>query len=92
MKRMKGLEVGRLVERQMPTTPPTATMPRGGRAGEGERTVQINFRASEGLDRLLKREAGDDGIRVFIARVLQQAGYAVPDYDLVPHHTRRAYE
>src|SRR4051794_24531971 len=53
-------------------------------------TEQINFRGSPELARILARLAADQGsIRLAIARLLRDAGYAVPDADLVPPPGRR---
>lgn len=73
------------------------------RAGEGTRvpmpspmpasstaTEQINFRGSPELARILARLAAEQGsIRLVIARLLREAGHAVPDADLLPPPGRR---
>lgn len=73
------------------------------RAGQGTRmpmhlpmptsstaTEQINFRGSPELARILARLAAEQGsIRLVIARLLRDAGHAVPDADLMPPPGRR---
>ena len=59
-----------------------------------ESSLQINFRVTPKLARLLHDQqaaAGDIGVRCFIARVLKQAGYDVPNEDLEPRFNRRDY-
>lgn len=59
-----------------------------------ESSLQINFRVTPKLARLLHDQqaaAGDIGVRCFIARVLKQAGYDVPDEDLEPRFNKRDY-
>jgi len=69
-----------------PMTPPSPT--------RREPSLQINFRVTPRLARLLHDQqaaAGDIGVRCFIARVLKQAGYDVPDEDLEPRFNKRDY-
>ena len=52
--------------------------------------VQINFQASEAFAELLAREAEKAGsTRRFLARLMRQAGYDVPEADVSPPDTRR---
>ena len=52
--------------------------------------VQVNFKASETFADLIAREAEKVGsTRRFIARLMRQAGYDVPDADVQPHDNRR---
>jgi hypothetical protein len=52
--------------------------------------VQINFQASEGFAELLAREAEKVGsTRRFLARLMRDAGYDVPEADVNPPDTRR---
>ena len=54
------------------------------------RTVQVNFKASEAFADLLAQEAAKAGsTRRFLARLMRDAGYAVPEADLNPPETRR---
>jgi hypothetical protein len=53
-------------------------------------TEQINFRGSPELARILAKLAAEQGsIRLVIARLLVEAGHAVPDADLMPPPGRR---
>lgn len=64
------------VSASMPTKPP--------------RKVQINFQASEAFAELLAREAQKAGsTRRFLARLMRDAGYDVPEADVNPPDTRR---
>jgi hypothetical protein len=52
--------------------------------------VQINFQASEEFAELLAREAEKAGsTRRFFARLMRDAGFAVPEADVNPPDTRR---
>ena len=52
--------------------------------------VQINFKASEEMAMLLAREGEKAGsTRRFLARLLREAGYEVPDGDVSPPDNRR---
>ena len=52
--------------------------------------VQINFQASEAFAELLAREAEKAGsTRRFLARLMRDAGYEVPEADVNPPDTRR---
>jgi hypothetical protein len=54
--------------------------------------VQINWNASEQLARLIAQEAAKVGsTRRFIARLMKQAGYDVPEADLNPADNRRRW-
>lgn len=74
---------------------PTTTPPKPpASSARREPSLQINFRVTPRLARLLHDQqavAGDIGVRCFIARVLRQAGYDVPDEDLEPRFNRRDY-
>ena len=72
---------------------PTTTAPRPAPTRR-EPSLQINFRVTPKLARLLHDQqaaAGGIGVRCFIARVLKQAGYDVPDEDLEPRFSKRDY-
>ncbi len=59
-----------------------------------EPSLQVNFRVTPKLARLLHDQqaaAGGIGVRCFVARVLKQAGYDVPDEDLEPRFSKRDY-
>lgn len=52
--------------------------------------VQINFKASEAMAALLAREGDRAGSTLrFLARLLREAGYEVPDGDVEPPDNRR---
>jgi hypothetical protein len=68
------------------------------REGEGPsrrrapKTVQINWNASEQLARTIAIEAAKVGsTRRFIARLMKDAGYDVPEADLSPADNRRRW-
>ncbi len=55
-------------------------------------TVQINWNASEDLARVIAEEAAKAGsTRRFIARLMKDAGYEVPEADLNPLDNRRRW-
>jgi hypothetical protein len=76
----------------------TSTQPVS-RGGEGPpprprppKTVQINWNASEQLARTIAIEAAKVGsTRRFIARLMKQAGFEVPEADLNPSDNRRRW-
>jgi hypothetical protein len=82
----------------LPSVTPSTVQPVSG-GGEGAsprprapKTVQINWNASEDLARLIAIEAGKAGsTRRFIARLMKQAGYDVPEADLNPADNRRRW-
>lgn len=52
--------------------------------------VQVNFKASEAFADLIAREAEKAGsTRRFIARLMKEAGFPVPDADVNPPDNRR---
>ena len=54
--------------------------------------VQINFQVSEAFAELVAREAEKAGsTRRFFARLMQHAGYDVPEVDVNPPDTRRRW-
>lgn len=56
------------------------------------KTVQINWNASEELARIIAEEASKSGsTRRFIARLMRDAGYPVPEADLNPPDNRRRW-
>jgi hypothetical protein len=56
------------------------------------KTVQINWNASEQLARTIALEAAKVGsTRRFIAKLMKQAGYDVPEADLHPADNRRRW-
>jgi len=66
------------------------------RGGQGRvrapKTVQVNWNASEQLARIIAQEAAKVGsTRRFIARLMKDAGYDVPDADLNPLDNRRRW-
>ncbi|MDN3564511.1 hypothetical protein QWZ14_09060 [Paeniroseomonas aquatica] len=55
--------------------------------------VQVNFRVSKGLAKLLARLSEERGsTRRLIAQLLQSDGHEVPEVDLVRPETRRRYD
>ena len=55
--------------------------------------VQINFRASKDLARLIARLSAEAGsTRRLIARLLRDSGHTVPNIDLDPPDSRRRFD
>lgn len=78
----------------LPTTTAPKSAPPPAPARRSEPSLQINFRVTPKLARLLHDQqaaAGNIGVRCFLARVLKQAGYDVPDEDLEPRFNKRDY-
>ena len=72
-----------------PALPPVAAAPAPVPA-KAPKKVQINFQASEAFAELLAREAEKAGsTRRFLARLMRDAGYDVPEADVNPPDTRR---
>jgi hypothetical protein len=72
-----------------PAPPPVAATPAPVPA-KAPKKVQINFQASEAFAELLAREAEKAGsTRRFLARLMRDAGYDVPEADVNPPDTRR---
>jgi hypothetical protein len=72
-----------------PAPPPVAATPAPVSA-KAPKKVQINFQASEAFAELLAREAERAGsTRRFLARLMRDAGYDVPEADVNPPDTRR---
>ena len=72
-----------------PALPPVAATPAPVPA-KAPKKVQINFQASEAFAELLAREAEKAGsTRRFLARLMRDAGYDVPEADVNPPDTRR---
>ena len=72
-----------------PALPPVAPTPAPVPA-KAPKKVQINFQASEAFAELLAREAEKAGsTRRFLARLMRDAGYDVPEADVNPPDTRR---
>jgi hypothetical protein len=82
----------------LPSVTPALPQP-ASRRGEGApprprppKTVQINWNASEQLARTIAIEAAKVGsTRRFIAKLMKEAGYDVPDADLNPADNRRRW-
>lgn len=84
------VELAHAIERTMPDVPATtvALAPK-----HDTRTVQINFRGSIGLAKAIAEASeAHGGMRRFVAHLMRQAGYAVPDIDIDPPSTRRKYD
>ena len=72
-----------------PAPPPVAATPAPVSA-KAPKKVQINFQASEAFAELLAQEAEKAGsTRRFLARLMRDAGYDVPEADVNPPDTRR---
>src|SRR4051794_98691 len=88
-KRVSGAE---LTAQLAPATAhlPAATPAAASAPARAVRTVQINFKASEAMAELIAAEATKAGsTRRFVARLLRQAGYTVPEVDVDPPDTRK---
>lgn len=58
-----------------------------------EPVLMMSFKASRPFAKLLAEAAeGEGGLRRLIARVFQEAGYAVPPSELQPQRRRRTYD
>jgi hypothetical protein len=69
-----------------------SAVPEQGRGRRAPPTVQINWNASEDLARIIAQEAAKAGsTRRFIARLMKDAGYDVPEADLNPVDNRRRW-
>jgi len=97
-KRTPPAELTRIVEAEAGRALPTTTPPVGP-AGQptrprAEPTVQINFRATVPMAKLIATLAAREGgsTRKLFARLLADAGHAVPDSDLHPQVNKRRYE
>jgi hypothetical protein len=80
----------------LPSVTPTQLVSRGGEGAPPRprppKTVQINWNASEQLARTIAIEAAKVGsTRRFIARLMKQAGFEVPEADLNPSDNRRRW-
>ena len=98
-KRTSPADLARLVESQagphMPTTTPNPAVVGylASPATKQEGTVQINFRGSKGLAKLISELAEQEGsTRKLIARLLKDAGHVVPEVDLSPPVNRRRFD
>lgn len=97
-KRTPPAELARIVEAEAGRALPTTTPPVGP-AGQparprAESTVQINFRATVPMAKLIATLAEREGgsTRKLFARLLADAGHAVPEGDLRPQVNKRRYE
>ena len=97
-KRTPPAELARLVEseagRALPTTtPPVGPVSQLARP-RAEPTVQINFRATLPMAKLIATLAEREGgsTRKLFARLLADAGHIVPESDLRPQVNKRRYE
>jgi hypothetical protein len=89
--RLSGAELVRQIAAETETLPPTRREPEPlGSPPPSTATEQINFRGSPELARILAKLAAEQGsIRLVIARLLRDAGYRVPQVDLLPPPGRR---
>jgi len=98
-KRTSAADLARMVETQagshMPTTTPNPSVVSqiAEPTTKQEGTVQINFRGSKGLAKLIAGLAEQEGsTRKLIARLLRDAGHTVPEVDLSPPVNRRRFD
>lgn len=97
-KRTPPAELARLVEaeagRALPTTTPPAVPVGQPARPRAEPTVQINFRASVPMAKLIATLAEREGgsTRKLFARLLAAAGHPIPEGDLRPQTNKRRYE
>jgi hypothetical protein len=86
-KRVSGAELAAQISpatAHLPAAVPVEPPPRPARV------VQINFKASEAMADLIATEGAKAGsTRRFLARLLRDAGYEVPEVDVNPPDTRR---
>jgi hypothetical protein len=69
--------------RLIPTTPPAKAEP----------SLMMSFKASKSFAKMLAETAEPEGgLRRLIARVFHEAGYPVPEADLVNTKKRRTYD
>jgi hypothetical protein len=93
--RPNGAELVKQISAETAELPPTKREPERSRqpspsALPPTATEQINFRGSPEMARILAKLAAEQGsIRLVIARLLLDAGHAVPDADLMPPPGRR---
>lgn len=72
--------------RLIPTTPPQS-------APKAEPSLMMSFKASKPFAKMLAENAEPEGgLRRFIARLCKEAGYPVPEADLVNVKKRRTYD
>ena len=97
-KRTPAAELARLVETEaggaLPVTTPRAAAVGQSSKPRAEQMVQINFRASASMAKLIATLAEREGgsTRTLFARLLAAAGHPVPDGDLNPQASRRRYD
>jgi hypothetical protein len=92
--------IGPLASRLIPTSPqpaaPVAPQPPPVQvvpAPKAEPSLMMSFKASKSFARTLAKAAEPEGgLRKLIARVFSEAGYEVPDADLVGTRKRRTYD
>lgn len=85
--------IGPLVNKLIPTspqpTPAQLTVP----PAKAEPSLMMSFKASKSFARTLAKAAEPEGgLRRLIARVFSEAGYPVPDADLIGTRKRRTYD
>ncbi len=90
--------IGPLANKLIPTAPqsaycaPTAPPPPVA-APKAEPSLMMSFKASKSFARTLAHAAEPEGgLRKLIARVFSEAGYEVPDADLIGTRKRRTYD
>ena len=90
-KRIGGAELARVIAPAVANLPPASLPPsEASPAPKRERTEQINFRASREMAELVAHLAVEHGsVRRLFARLLRDAGHAVPEADLAPPPGRR---
>ena len=79
-----------VVPESSPAAPAAAPLPSPSRPAKPPPVVQVNFKCSEEMAGLLADEAEKVGsTRRFLARLLRDAGYPVPEVDVNPPDNRR---
>jgi hypothetical protein len=91
-KRVSGAELSTQISSVTANLPAASAARPVGPVPRAPKKVQINFQVSEAFAELVAREAEKAGsTRRFFARLMQQAGYDVPEVDVNPPDTRRRW-
>jgi hypothetical protein len=84
--------IGPLANRLIPTTP-QPPLPAPVAEPKPEPSLMMSFKASKSFAKMLAEAAEPEGgLRRLIARVFSEAGYPVPEADLVNQKKRRTYD
>ncbi|MGE4049146.1 MAG: hypothetical protein AB7F35_30170 [Acetobacteraceae bacterium] len=86
--------IGPLTARLIPTAPqPPVVAQTPAPAPRAEPALMMSFKASKTFAKVLAEAAEPEGgLRRLIARVFSEAGYPVPEVDLVNQKKRRTYD